>query len=137
MNSNGVIAGSYLDAAGVYQPYLRASTGQYVPLPSGEPGLEYFLIHGLNDAGVLVVRLKFKGGVPMTRVGSLLEGIKPFKKPDSVSTEGWNVNQDGSVVGHYDTEDGRRLGFIAFPNTPSAASYVYESIDVRGSTFWS
>jgi hypothetical protein len=35
----------------------------------------------------------------------------------SVSTEGWNINQDGSIVGHYDSEDGRRHGFIARPVT--------------------
>ena len=30
-----------------------------------------------------------------------------------MSTEGWNINQDSSIVGYYDTEDGRRHGFIA------------------------
>ena len=34
-----------------------------------------------------------------------------------MSTEGWNINQDGSVVGHYDSPDGRRHGFIAKPTT--------------------
>ena len=38
-----------------------------------------------------------------------------YKLPGSVSTEGWNINQDGSVVGHYDSPDGRRHGFIARP----------------------
>ena len=35
--------------------------------------------------------------------------------PGSVSTEGWNINEDGSIVGHYDSIDGRRHGFIARP----------------------
>ena len=32
-----------------------------------------------------------------------------------MSTEGWNINQGGFVVGHYDSPDGRRHGFIARP----------------------
>ena len=53
--------------------------------------------------------------VPRTYVGSLVEGLHEIKFPGSVSTEGWNINQDTSVVGHYDSADGRRHGFIARP----------------------
>ena len=41
--------------------------------------------------------------------------LRELQVPGSVSTEGWNINQDGSVVGHYDSPDGRRHGFIARP----------------------
>ena len=70
-------------------------------------------MHGINDVGVLVGRSKRVGGVPLTSVGSLQHGLKVLKVPGSVSTEGWNINQDGSIVGHYDSADGRRHGFIA------------------------
>ena len=53
------------------------------------------------------------GDVPRTYVGSFLGGLHELKVPGSVSTEGYNINQDVSVVGHYDSPDGRRHGFIA------------------------
>ena len=61
--------------------------------------------------------------------------------PESVSTEGYNINQDGSIVGHYDTPDGRRHGFIARPAAPvdpdpvvppAVFNYTFESINVPG-----
>ena len=42
-------------------------------------------------------------------------------------TEGWNINQDGSVVGHCDSPDGRRHGFIARP-TPKEESDHFGNI---------
>ena len=63
--------------------------------------------------------------------------------PDSLSTEGWNINQDGSIVGYYDTADGRRHGFVAKPAAHVAdkpavdaeLNYTFESIDVPGVDF--
>ena len=63
--------------------------------------LEYFFLHGINDAGTLVGRTKPVGEVPRTYVGTLRRGLHRVEVPGSVSTEGWNINQDGSVVGHY------------------------------------
>ena len=54
------------------------------------------------------------GDVPRTYVGVFGE-LHEVKFPGSVSTEGWNINQDNSIVGYYDTPDGRRHGFIARP----------------------
>ena len=70
-------------------------------------------MHGINDAGTLVGRAKQVDDVPRTYVGSLQHGLHELKYPGSVSTEGYNINQDGSIVGHYDSADGRRHGFIA------------------------
>ena len=142
VNSSGGMVGSYVDAAGFYYPYLRTPTGRYVSLDLPQaPNLEYFFVHGINDARVVVARTKFKGGVPLTLVGTFEEGLEWFQIPESVSTEGWNINQDGSIVGHYDSTDGRRHGFIArlidqddeppVP-TPSEFHYVFETIDVPG-----
>ena len=60
-----------------------------------------------------VARGKVVGDFPRTYVGSFLGGLHELKVPGSVSTEGYNINQDVSVVGHYDSPDGRRHGFIA------------------------
>ena len=54
------------------------------------------------------------GDVPRTYVGNPLN-LRELRFPGSISTEGWNINQDGSVVGHYESPDGRVHGFIARP----------------------
>ena len=137
----GNIVGSYVDAEGTYHAYLRGPGGSFATL--GIPvisNMEYFYLHGINDALVAVGRAKGEGGLPITFVGNPV-ALQEFKVPDSVSTEGWNVNQDGSVVGHYDTADGRRHGFIARPLQPTPVRpppelrYTFESIDVAGVDF--
>ena len=93
---------------------MRTPVGRFITIDLPRAAtFEYFFVHGINDAGVLVGRAKRKGKIPTTSVGSLQYGLRPLKFPGSVSTEGWNINQDHSVVGYYDTADGRRHGFIA------------------------
>ncbi len=147
VNSSGGMVGSYVDAEGVYHPYIRTPTGRFVSLDLPEASnLEYFFVHGINDARVVVARTKLVGGLPGTLVGTFQEGLKRFQVPGSVFTEGYNINQDGSIVGHYESTDGRILGFIARPAvqaddddepiaTPTTFNYTFESIDVPGVDF--
>ena len=141
VNSNGGMVGSYVNADGVYYPYIRTPTGRFTSVELASAAfLEYFFVHGINDARTVVARTKPKGGVPQTYVGTFSEGLEQFKVPGSASTEGYNINQDGSIVGHYDSADGRRHGFIAKPiedaeppvPTPSEFHFVFETIDVPG-----
>ena len=145
VNSSGGMVGSYVDADGLYHPYIRTPDGRFVSLDLQQASnLEYFFVHGINDARVVVARTKLKDDVPGTLVGTFQEGLQPFMVPDSVSTEGWNINQDGSIVGYYDTEDGRRHGFIARLGTevddepivtPTEFNFTFESINVPGVDF--
>ena len=145
VNSSGGMVGSYVDADGLYHPYVRTPTGRFVSLDLPEaPHLEYFFVHGINDARTVVARTKRVDGVPGTLVGTFQSGLLPFSVPGSVSTEGYNINQDGSIVGHYDSADGRRHGFIArlateidmeTVATPSVFNYTFESINVPGVDF--
>ena len=149
VNASGGMVGSYVDADGLYHPYIRTPNGRFVPLKLPRASdLDYYFVHGINDANVIVSRAKPVDGVPLTYVGTFQEGLKEFRVPDSVSTEGYNINQDGSIVGHYDTADGRRHGFIARPimdtaapvadqpiATPADLNYTYESINVPGADF--
>ena len=138
----GNIVGSYVDATGTYHAYLRGPSGSFATLDLPLEGeLDYFFLHGLNDGLIAVGRAKPVGGVPRTYVGNPLN-LQELRVPDSVGTEGWNINQDGSVVGHYDTPDGRRHGFIARPAKPTVPrrvgapiGYTFESIDVPGVDF--
>ena len=144
INAGGRVVGSYVDAEGVYYPYIYTPTGEFISLNiPNDAHLEYFFIHGINDVGTVVARTKPVEGVPLTYVGGP-STLKELRVPNSVSTEGWNINQDGSVVGHYDSADGRRHGFIARLVTdidaPTVAertnhNYTFESIDVPGVDF--
>ena len=144
VNSDGNLFGSYIDADGFFQEYAYSSDGRYVVFElTNAENLEFFYVHGVNDALVRIARGKVFGDVIRTYLGTFTDGLRELKVPDSVSTEGYNINQDGSVVGFYETPDGRRHGFIAKPiavvNQPvfqtSGFNYTYESIDVPGVDF--
>ena len=130
-NADGGIVGSYVDAQGLYYPYARFPDGRFIAIPvPGLPDAEYFFVHGINDAGTIVSRFKAVNQLPITSVGSFQHGLRELRFPGSVSTEGWNINQDGSVVGHYDSPDGRRHGFIARPTTETVSDYFGNAYNV-------
>ena len=151
VNAIGAMVGSYVDAEGIYHAYVRTPDGTFRIFDiSGEASeLEYYFVHGINDARVIVTRSKMVGDVPRSYVGlSDQVELDELRFPGSVSTEGWNINQDGSIVGHYDTPDGRRHGFIARPSAElieqiytvpvvgsTRSDYTFESIDVPGVHF--
>ena len=149
VNAAGAVTGSYIDAEGLYYPYLRTPNGTFVFHNYLEPSnLEYSFVHGITDTRIIVTRAKAVGDIPRSYVGTSQQGVSELEFPGSVSTEGWNINQDGSVVGYYDSADGRRHGFIARPTAETAAkfrdiayppppefNYIYESIDVPGVDF--
>ena len=143
-SSRGVVGGSYVDADGIYHGYARIPNGDFITtqLP-GMANREYFFVHGLTDNAAIVARSKAVGDVPRTYVGAF-GALHEVQFPGAVSTEGWNINQDSSVVGYYDTADGRRHGFIASPieddepvivRGPAGSGYIFESIDVVGVDF--
>ena len=145
VNASGGMVGSYVDADGVYHPYVRTPDGRFVSLdlPNAET-LEYFFVHGINDVGVVVSRGKRVDSIPGTFVGTFQQGLQELKVPGSVSTEGWNINQDGSIVGHYESADGLTIGFVAKPAVPvddiptvkpTTLNFTFESIDVPGVEF--
>ena len=162
MNASGRLVGSYIDVEGVYHPYVSNPDGRFISLDLPRAATyEYFFVHGINDVGILVGRYKRVGEVPRTAVGSLQYGLKRLEVPDSVSTEGWNINQDGSIVGHYESADGGIHGFIARPeqdtapqvdpepvvtppapqisitpiDAPEGSTYTFESIEVEDVDF--
>ena len=148
VNTQGIIVGSYVGADGIYYPYALLPTGDFIitelSLGDGSLGLadlEYFFMQGLTDATVVVARTKAAGDVPRTYVGRF-GVLHEVQFPGSVSTEGWTINRDGSVVGHYDSADGRRHGFVARPVRDDATdaalgefNYTFESIEVEGVDF--
>ena len=142
VNLSGALVGSYVDADGIYHTYALTLDGRFISTYHAEQ-FEYFFLHGINDERISVARGKPVGDVPRTYILSFQDGLQELQFPDSVSTEGWNINQDGSIVGHYDSADGRRHGFIARPAADTDApvfesansNYTFESIDVPGVEF--
>ena len=122
----GFVVGSYVDADGIYQPYVRGPNGGLTSFnfPEAE-NLEYLFVPGANQTFIFVIRLKRVDDVPRTYVGGL-QGLHEFQFPGSISTHDWNINLDGSVVGYYDSADGRRHGFIARP-TAEAESHHFSN----------
>ena len=117
------LLGSYIDAEGLYHGYVHTPEGGFVSIDfQSTSEMEYFFMPSINDAGVFVVRFKLVDRAPRTWVGTFQEQ-HDLLFPGSVSTEGFNINQDGSVVGHYDSADGRRHGFIARPTTQAVSDY--------------
>ena len=125
VNARGFIAGSYVDADGLYHAYVRTPEHKDTTVDFLDPStLEYFFLNGITDAWAIVARAKTIGDdVPRTYVGAFRHGLQELKFPGSVRTNGWNINQDGSVVGHYDSADGRRHGFIARPATEAESTH--------------
>ena len=147
VNSIGNLFGSYIDTDGIFQEFAyTAADGRYIPFDlANAENFEFFYVHGYNDAKIRVARGKVSGDVIRTYLGTFVDGLRELKIPGSVSTQGYNINQDSSVVGFYDTDDGRRHGFIAKPTEvvdkpvyqASGFNYTYESIDVPGVDFLS
>ena len=149
VNASGAISGSYIGADGLYYPYVRTPNGTFAIhdyLDSST--LEYFFVHGITDTRIIVARARAIGDIPRSYVGTSQQGLSELQFPGSISTEGWNINQDGSVVGYYDSGDGGRHGFIARPTAETAEkfrdiayppppefNFTYESIDVPGVDF--
>ena len=139
--SAGRLVGSYIDAEGTYHAYIRFADGfTSIDLP-GAANIDYYFVHGINDAGTYIERSQVVGDMPRTHVATYA-GREELRVPGSVSTEGYNINQDGSIVGNYDTADGRRHGFIARPAVEASTitniagdDWTYESIDVPGVDF--
>ncbi len=130
-SAQGAVIGSFIDAQGVYKPYIRHADGKFLSLDLPHAAqFEYFFLPGVNDAGRVVVRAKLIGDIPRTAVGTLQHGLQSLEVPGSVSTEGWNINQDGSIVGNYKSTDGRTHGFVARPVAKEVSDYFGNAYNV-------
>ena len=130
VSGSGTVVGSYIDKDGLYRAYGLTPDGRFGFANVLEASnLEYLFTHGINDIGVLVIRAKAMDDVPRTYVGRFGQ-IHELQFPGGVSTEGYNINQDGSIVGHYDSADGRRHGFIARPVPKPVSDYFGNAYNV-------
>ena len=116
VNAAGAVVGSYIDADGMFHGFIRNPDGSFttIDLPT-MPNLEYLFVNTITDLGVIGFRAKAENDILRSYV-ILPDGILyEVRLPGSVSTVVRNVNQDGSIIGFYDSTDGRRLGFVGRP----------------------
>ncbi len=120
VNAAGVIVGSYEDADGMNHGFIRSPDGSFTTIDVPDAtDLQFLFVNAINDNGVVIFRAKAVDDIPRSYI--LFPGGVPYelRVPGSVSTVIRNINQDGSIIGYYDTQDGRRLGFAAKPATPA------------------
>ena len=116
VNAAGAVVGSYMDADGMPHGFIRHPDGNFttIDLPKMS-NLEFLFVNTITDLGVIGFRAKAVNDILRSYIllpdGTLYE----VRLPGSVSTVVRNVNQDGSIIGYYNTTDGRRHGFIGRP----------------------
>ncbi len=130
VNAGGVLVGSYIDADGVYHGYMRRLDGSFtnIEFPGMPPILEFLFVNAINDAGVTVFRAKVEDDVARSYV--LMPNGEPMELrfPGSVTTVARDIDAKGKIAGYYDTEDGRRNGFIARPAAVPGQSVYFASL---------
>ncbi len=116
VNAAGVIVGSYRDADGMFHGFMRNPDGSFITIDVPEkPNLEFLFVNTITDVGVVGFRAKAVNDILRSYI-LLPSGIlHEVRLPGSVITVVRNVNQDGSIIGYYDTADGRRHGFVGIP----------------------
>ena len=118
VNAAGAVVGSYVDAEGMPHGFIRNPDGSFttIDLPK-MPNLEFLFVNTITDAGVIGFRAKAVNDILRSYI-ILPDGILyEVRFPSSISTVVRNVNQDGSIIGYYDSTDDRRLGFVGRPTT--------------------
>ena len=116
VNAAGVVVGSYVAADGTVHGFMRDPDGSFTTIDLPEmPNLEFLFVNTITDAGVIGLRAKAVDDILRSYI--LLPGgtLHEVRLPGSVITVVRNVNQDGSIIGYYDTADGRRQGFLGIP----------------------
>ncbi|MYE87784.1 T9SS type A sorting domain-containing protein [Candidatus Poribacteria bacterium] len=102
----------------MFHGFIRNPDGSFTTIDLPEmPNLEFLFVNTITDFGAVGFRAKAANDVLRSYIlmpdGTLYE----VRIPGSVITVVRNVNQDGSIVGYYDSADGRRHGFLGRPKT--------------------
>ena len=119
VNAAGAVVGSYIDADGMFHGFVRNPDGSFttIDLPT-MPNLAYLFVNTITDLGLIGFRAKAVNDILRSYILLPDDILYEVRFPDSISTVVRNVNQDGSIIGYYDSTDGRRLGFVGRPATP-------------------
>ena len=120
VNAAGAVVGSYVDADGRPHGFIRNPDGSFTTIDIPKmPNLEFLFVNTITDFGVVGFRAKAVNDILRSYI-LLPDGILyEVQIPRSVNTVVRNVNQDGSIIGYYDSTDERRYGFVGRPTQSS------------------
>jgi len=110
INNNGTIAGWYSDPVATHGFFL--SNGIYTSFDY--PGAIFTVIEGINDAGDFVGRY-FPINGPYHGFASIGDNLIDIAIPDATYTEPTDINNNGEIVGFYDSS-GTSSGFLREKN---------------------
>ena len=118
VNAAGAVVGSYVDADGMPHGFVRHPDGSFTTIDLPEiPNLQFLFVNTITDLGVIGFRAKAVDDILRSYILLPDDTLYEVQLPGSVITVVRNVNQDGSIIGFYDTPDGRRYGFVGRPKT--------------------
>ncbi|MDX2036312.1 MAG: PEP-CTERM sorting domain-containing protein [Isosphaeraceae bacterium] len=119
LSDHGLVGGAYWDSAGAVAPFLyNISTETFTTLPKPTPGDNY-LVSSVNGSGDAIVFGLGNASEFYRDVSSYVfdasEGVlTPLNVPGALETYGYDLRDDGSVLGYYQNPDGSFGGFRAF-----------------------
>ncbi len=125
VNAAGAVVGSYVDADGMPHGFVRHPDGSFTTIDLPEiPNLQFLFVNTITDLGVIGFRAKAVDDILRSYILLPDDTLYEVRLPGSAITVVRNVNQDGSIIGFYDTPDGHRHGFVGRPKTqPNGAGF--------------
>ncbi|MDE0483925.1 MAG: T9SS type A sorting domain-containing protein [Candidatus Poribacteria bacterium] len=131
VNAAGVVVGSYRDADGMFHGFMRNPDGSFITIDvPNVPNLEFLFVNTITDVGVVGFRAKAENDILRSYILLPSGDLHEIRIPGSVITVVRNVNQDGSIVGFYDTADGRRHGFAGTPVDKAVSDHFSNHFNV-------
>ncbi len=125
----GLVGGGSWDSAGVVSPFLYdISTETFTPLPKPTPGDNY-VVSSVNESGDAIVFGLGSAAENYRDVSSFVfdasEGtLTQLNVPGALETYGYDLRNDGSVLGYYQNPDGTFGGFMAVIPEPTSLSML-------------
>ena len=132
VNAAGILVGSYTDADGINHGYMRLPDGSFVNVDAHDTHhseddfidvdahdtlseLEFLFVNAISDTGLILFRAKAVDDIQRSYI--LMPNAEPLdlRVPGSVITIARDIDGQGRIAGYYDTQDGRRHGFVAKP----------------------
>ena len=132
VNAAGILVGSYTDADGINHGYMRLPDGSFINVDAHDTHhseddfidvdahdtlseLEFLFVNAISDTGLILFRAKAVDDIQRSYI--LMPNAEPLdlRVPGSVITIARDIDGQGRVAGYYDTQDGRRHGFVAKP----------------------
>lgn len=125
LNDEGLVGGGYFDANGVTSPFLYdVATESFTTLPKPVPD-DNFIVTSVNASGDAIVFGQRDASEGYADFSSYVydasaETFTQLIVPGSLETYGYDLRDDGSVLGYYQNPDGSFGGFRAFVPEPTS-----------------